>query len=496
MNKEKTKGMFFKKLGIGFLILLLASGSVGGGYLFYLRSLGTFIRNTTLNGYDVSEKRPEEVLALLREDFGKVAVTLKEQDETVLVSSLEELGFHIEEERTKGLIEEALAIQNKNPIEMAKSIIRGRTILMDVPSDVDEDVFHAKVNADSLQVPRTPNENAYLTQEEDGSYAIIPEVYGTEFADEDLQYEICAQIGGRLAGASDGTSALSEGSMELTFPESIYTKPEILSTDADLTLTRDVYNQYCHDEIIYQFGSQTETLDWTTLIDWVIFENGTGRLDTGQAQAFVENLAAKYNTRYHERTFQTTYGNTVTFSAGLNEYGYTVNQDAEYAQLMADLETNTTVTREPVYIKTNSYDNPLYYHREGTDDLAGNYVEVNLSAQHLWFYKNGTLIVESDLVSGCVAKKHETQTGVFPLAYKKSPDVLVGSNANDGYRTEVQYWMPFYEGQGLHDATWRSAFGGNIYVNSGSHGCVNLPLSTAKTIYENIDAGTAIIIYK
>ena len=63
------------------------------------------------------------------------------------------------------------------------------------------------------------------------------------------------------------------------------------------------------------------------------------------------------------------------------------------------------------------------------------------------------------------------------------------------YRTEVTYWMPFNGGIGLHDATWRGSFGGNINQSDGSHGCINLPLEAAKTIYENIYAGMPIICY-
>ena len=74
--------------------------------------------------------------------------------------------------------------------------------------------------------------------------------------------------------------------------------------------------------------------------------------------------------------------------------------------------------------------------------------------------------------------------------------MLTGGDAANGWRTEVTYWMPFFDGQGLHDATWRSSFGGNIYVNNGSHGCVNLPYNTADKIYNNIEAGVAIILYK
>ena len=47
----------------------------------------------------------------------------------------------------------------------------------------------------------------------------------------------------------------------------------------------------------------------------------------------------------------------------------------------------------------------------------------------------------------------------------------------------------------MHDATWRSEFGGTIYKTGGSHGCINLPHSVAKKIYENISAGMPVLCY-
>ena len=46
--------------------------------------------------------------------------------------------------------------------------------------------------------------------------------------------------------------------------------------------------------------------------------------------------------------------------------------------------------------------------------------------------------------------------------------------------------MPFNGGIGLHDASWRGSFGGTIYKNGGSHGCINLPYSKAQAIYNII----------
>ena len=118
-------------------------------------------------------------------------------------------------------------------------------------------------------------------------------------------------------------------------------------------------------------------------------------------------------------------------------------------------------------------------------------MEINLTAQHLYMYKDGKLLVESDFVSGNLARGWGTPAGTYPLTYKQRNAVLKGEN----YRTPVDYWMPFNGGIGMHDAKWRGAFGGSIYRTNGSHGCINLPHSVAKTIYENIQSGIPVICY-
>ena len=55
--------------------------------------------------------------------------------------------------------------------------------------------------------------------------------------------------------------------------------------------------------------------------------------------------------------------------------------------------------------------------------------------------------------------------------------------------------MPFNGGVGLHDASWRSSFGGSIYNGGGSHGCINLPYSAAQTIFGSISKGDPVIVY-
>lgn len=202
-------------------------------------------------------------------------------------------------------------------------------------------------------------------------------------------------------------------------------------------------------------------------------------VDQDALDAYVNELGEKHGIAGTTGSFKTTGGGTVDLTVSYN--GHYVDTESLAADIVQCMQEGTSGTRQAPY------------QASGVRDMAygGTYVEVNLSAQHLWFYKNGKCIVSTDLVSGKVAENMCTPTGVFSLQYKKAGAYLEG----DDYRTYVNYWMPFYYGYGLHDATWRGSFGGDIYLYSGSHGCVNLPLSAAANIYNNISAGTKVILY-
>ena len=60
----------------------------------------------------------------------------------------------------------------------------------------------------------------------------------------------------------------------------------------------------------------------------------------------------------------------------------------------------------------------------------------------------------------------------------------------------MTYWMPFAGNVGIHDASWRSEFGGNLYLWEGSHGCVNVPYDKAAGIYANIEVGMPVVVYE
>lgn len=138
-----------------------------------------------------------------------------------------------------------------------------------------------------------------------------------------------------------------------------------------------------------------------------------------------------------------------------------------------------------------------YVNNKYIKELPTNYIEVDISEQNIVYHIDNQILVDSDIVTGHKGI-NDTRIGMFEIYSRETSRYLTGRDkeGNITYRSYVDYWMPFDGGIGLHDAQWRSEFGGDIYINSGSHGCVNLPFEVAKTIYENSEVGTKVLVHK
>ena len=127
--------------------------------------------------------------------------------------------------------------------------------------------------------------------------------------------------------------------------------------------------------------------------------------------------------------------------------------------------------------------------------FAGTYVDVDITAQTMTTYVGGIAVVGSPCVTGA-AGRHDTTKGVFTIKSKETSRYLQGMNDNGTkYKSYVNFWMPFNGGEGLHDASWRSVFGGSIYMSGGSHGCVNLPYEAAAALYSIAFVGMPVIVH-
>ena len=336
----------------------------------------------------------------------------------------------------------------------------------------DEELFSQAVKElDCMdEASMIPPEDARISeyQLETKSYEIIPAVQGTTLVLENVEQAVSEAV----------LSLSSEVDLE---EKQCYTKPAVDTEDEGLVSLAAQMNQYASAVVTHTFGSRQEVLDGDTIHQWIVTDGATASIDESQAAAYVKALAKTYDTAYQTKTLKTSYGKTVKITKG--NYGWRINQAAETAAILEIIRKGEQQTREPEYSqKAASHDG---------NDYGDTYVEINLTAQHLFFYKNGKLLVESDFVSGNESRGWATPSGAYPLTYKERNATLKG----EGYATPVSYWMPFNGGIGMHDASWRGSFGGTIYKTNGSHGCINLPPAVAKTIYENISAGMPVLCY-
>ncbi|MBE5825044.1 MAG: L,D-transpeptidase [Butyrivibrio sp.] len=120
------------------------------------------------------------------------------------------------------------------------------------------------------------------------------------------------------------------------------------------------------------------------------------------------------------------------------------------------------------------------------------YIDIDLENQNVVYILDGTPVFETPCVSGDVSKGRQTPTGTFAIYGHIPGQYLTGPT----WKNWVDYWMPFSPGGcGIHDATWRRKFGGTIYKNNGSHGCVNISHDAAKTLFDMVDIGTVVIVH-
>ncbi len=346
-----------------------------------------------------------------------------------------------------------------------------------------------EIEAAVKQIPQLQTENMTEPESaklafEDGSFVVKEPVDGSKL---DQQQVLEAVI-----------DAVKTGETELNVDsEGLYvTAPEV--GQEELAQQAKVLNETLMAKITYDLpDDKTFVLDGSTMVDWLVkAENGDYYKDDEVWEEhlvnFVADLASKIDTVGDSQNFNATGLGTITIDTG-GLTGWLVNQEAEADKLRQELSGGVMNEREPRYLSRG----------DGTAEdnygFGDTYVEIDLSRQHLWLYYGGSLMVETDIVSGNMADGHETPAGVFHILDKQTDATLKGDIQMDGsfgYQSAVKYWMPITaSGVGLHDASWRWEFGGSIYQYNGSHGCINLPPEVAGQIFNLVDGSLPVIVY-
>lgn len=474
-KKMSTPKKVLLVLGAVILALLIAVYAIGAAFFS-----SHFYPNTQFNSQDISYQSDADFASEVEAQIPSYVLTISGEGYLQKLTS-EQVDLTVDNEQLKA---DAFASQNiwLWPIEVFAQ------------HDVS-DVIHASFDEKKLSDLLTPsveeyNEDATKSVDATISYSelldtltIEPEVYGTQI---DLPVFL-GKIGKCLAGMETSYQLNSEVFIQPTifadderFKEALPAANELISGEIELTMAQGAVSA----------GKVGKDL----LVTWLTLDPETlmPTLDQEAVVAWADQKSAELNTVGTKRTFKRGDGQEVTVGGGV--YGWKVNTADLATTLIGNVTSGNFETIDiPCEQTADVYNGP------GQRDW-GAYVDIDISEQKVrYFNENNEQLFITDCVTGDVTKGRGTPSGLYYLRMKKSPEVLTGFNA-DGtkdYESHVTYWLPFIRNSiGLHDASWRSNFGGSIYKGNGSHGCVNLPTESAKWFYDNLSTNVAVLVHE
>ena len=457
--KENKHNKIIGNIIIGSCILILVYLIIS---IYFIKH---FNFGTIINGVNVSGKTINKANEKMFNEIKEYKLELKERGGITEEILGNDIGLKYNSDIKIQKIKE-----NQNGFGWISGLISKKNYKISEMFLYDEELLKAKFSTLScISSENIVNPSSVKFEYIDEGYITINEVYGNKVNEEILYKNI------------EDAVRFGEVVLNLEVTNS-YENPKYVATSKEAVEAKNILDIYNSSEIIYIFDEDEEIVDGSTINSWInINENLEVAIDEEEVKNYVNTLARQYNTVGITRNFKTAYGKKIEVPGGY--YGWKINIFGEVDALIENVKNGEKITKEPLYIQ-NAIE-------RGRDDIGDTYVEISINRQYLWFHKDGKIIAEGDIVTGDINRGFETSVGTYMLTYKQKEATLEGEN----YSSKVKYWMPFNGNIGVHDASWRYSFGGNIYKENGTHGCVNAPEYLAKKIFENIEEGTPIICY-
>ena len=462
----------------------VAGGCIAAVIIVYCLIAATyrskFLPNSFVNGFDVSGLSAADTEKILKESVEdyQLEVGFRGGQNEMITSKDVDLTYVSSNE-----VESILAGQKRLGWLMS---VFGRKAHFNVSTSFKFD--SAKLRAcleglpefqeDSISLPRSSR----VVLDGDLNYRVSDEYEGNR-PDEDVIFD-----------AVDAAINASDSRLSLDLVENAYAGPAAGKDDEALNERAEELNEFVSTELTIRYKDGTEkVLDRDDLVNW-ISRDENGAYYIGQEKIYIEayNIvtaaANKYNDTKDKLEFHSTAEGVVRLSC--DPYGYKIDVESETDRLVEALNNHESGVLE--------FNNAV---KESVDaTFGGTYCEVDVTAQHVYYYEDGKLVMDSDCVTGLEYDyDRRTPSGVFAVFDKETDKTLGSYSAPDPsqrYESHVNFWMPFYESYGMHDAPWRENFGGSWYREYGSHGCVNLPPYFAEELYNKIELWTPVIVLR
>lgn len=475
-KRNRRKGGIVKWILLATVLILITFLSVG--YVNVAKSYRTrFLPASMVNGLDCGDMDAAEVSARLTPSVDDYVLEVRGKDfvtgeSGAVLGRITASDVNMRYDGVLASVENALAEQNE--YEWILTYLTDKTASYSVTLTMSYDEEKAKSFVQTWDAFQVENmraaQSAHISEysEKTNSYQVIPKTISTKINEEQAyQYIIDSLHSHKTELDLEALGCYEEISEE--------------AREAKLNDTVGILNKWLGASVTYDWNGSKVVLDKEQLRNWISIVEDEPVLDKDQVRDFVKKQAAKYDTYQTNAKFTTIHGVTMTLHRA--SYGWKTDINAETEALIQLIEQGGNASKEPAY--------SVMARKKGTNDIGDSYVEADLTHQHLYLHINGQVVLETDFVSGDMSNGSETPQGIFGITYKTTNVVLRGAD----YESPVSYWMPYFGNYGMHDATWRDVFGGDIYLTDGSHGCINLPLDMAEVIYLYMSKGFPVVCY-
>lgn len=453
------------------IVVLLAGAYVAGSIYFQ----SNFMPGTTLDGADVSLRSVEEVAAEKTASLDGYALHITGQGLDLTVSA-PEIGLSYD-----GTAYAQAALEQVNPWAWPLEVAGTRDLMLEA-----DPVF----DADKLAQIVTPavEERVRAAEETTG--------LGVSYSAEAGAYVVDEHAAASLLDATAVCERVKQAVSELS--PTVEIGDECLSDASALQAAADAANTYLASAGTTLLISGQLVLDVSPdlVSSWVaIGEDLSVSLNEDAIGEWVHENVGALDTVGKTRTYTRPDGKQVSVSGG--SWGIVTNEAETTTALVSAIKGGS-----PQAIEIPLKQSTGFAPDQGGRDWGNRYIDIDISEQYVRMYgDDGSLIFESACVTGDPTQGYDTPTGVNPInSYKALDQTLKGLDYDeDGepdYESHVNYWIPFVGNLvALHDADWRSNFGGTIYQGNGSHGCVNLPLGKAAELYDLTKVGDVVVVH-
>ncbi|XJS09992.1 L,D-transpeptidase family protein [Aerococcaceae bacterium WGS1372] len=427
-----------------------------------------FLPRTYAGPIKVSQMTVDYANETLEEEIPTSTLVFQEKDENIGYIELGQLNIQI---NMNDSLQQALEQQNKWAWPFA--LVRPKKVInIKEQIQLETQVVEALIpNLGVHNDDREPTIDAAIIKDEEGAFQVREEVYGNQVSSESLTEAIKNKVSAGI------------GELEL---EEAYIQPTKLAEGEAIQEQLAELEKMKNSTITLEFAGNSETIPKELIESWIyIDESNELQVDAEAVDAYIVSLNEQYSGLLNPWTFTSTYQGDVQVQPGT--YGWYIDRFEEAPLIIEDVHNGAQVTREPV-VYGSSYGMG--------NDIGGDYVEVDITYQMMFIYKDYQLVLETPIVSGIVGA--ETVPGAYQVWNKEVDTELVGYNVitERDYVQPVNYWIAFDDNaQGIHDASWQATFGGNAYVTAGSQGCINTPPGIMGQVFGLVEYGMPVMIF-